>query len=91
VTIKICYFNDRVFNPVLLGGRFAIKFMLMAVEVTYNIRMIDELEEMWKEMHFIMIDLFMSVNRIADEQERQIMYNIILMLVHVIIVAVEKK
>jgi hypothetical protein len=24
--------------------------------------MIDELEEMWKEMHFIIIDLFRSVN-----------------------------
>jgi hypothetical protein len=53
--------------------------------------MTDELEEMWKEMHFIVTDLFIPVNRIAGKQDRQIMYNIILMRVRITIVAVEKE
>ena len=53
--------------------------------------MIDELEEMWKETHFIIIDLFMSGNRIADKQDRQIRYNVKLRRVRVTVVAVEKK
>jgi len=53
--------------------------------------MIDDLEDMWKEMHFVIIDLFMSGNRIADRQDRQIRYNVILRRVRVTIVDVEKK
>jgi len=45
---------------------------------------------MWKEMHFI-FDLFMYGKRIADKQNRQISYNVILRCVRVTIVAVEKK
>jgi hypothetical protein len=53
--------------------------------------MIDELELMWKEMHFIIFDLFVSGKRIADNQDRQIRYNVILRRVRVTIVVVEKK
>ena len=48
----------------------------MSLEVTKIIRMNDDLEDMWKEMHFIIIDLFMSRNRIADKQDRQIRYKV---------------
>jgi hypothetical protein len=53
--------------------------------------MTDELEEMWKEMHFISIDLFMSGKRTADKRDMQIRYNVILRRVHVTVVTEEKK
>jgi len=34
--------------------------------------MTDDLGDMWKEMHLVIIDLFMSGNRTFDRQDRQI-------------------
>ena len=53
--------------------------------------MIDDLEDMWKEMHFVVIDLFMSGNKTDDRQDRQIRYKVLLRCVRVTMVDVEKK